>query len=875
MATLTTLFDPRSGWRSTPVQDLPSWDGVRRVAIDVETRDDDLKKHGIGVRRGGYIVGIAFAFERGPAYYLPIRHEGGDNLPEDLVLEYLRDQAQAFQGDIIGANLSYDLDYLAEERIRFRQVGFYRDIQVAEPLIDEHKIRYSLESISKSYGLPGKYEEDLKMAAVAYSADPKAELWRLPARHVGRYAEFDVQLPLMILRRQEQIIENQDLWQIYDLESQVLPVLVAMRRRGVLIDWKKLEEVERVATERERAALGKLHDLTGVRVDLGDVWRPGPIAKALSAIGFEVPLTPTGKPSTKVAVVEKIDHPAAKEIGEARRWNKLRTTFVESIRRHAIRGRIHCTFNQLRAQKEQGGLMGPAYGRLSSVNPNLQQQPKRDEEIGPFWRSIYIPDPGGEWASLDYSQQEPRMTVHYAVRRNCNQALTAAERYRNDPNMDNHQMMADMAGIERKAAKAIFLGLCLSKGTPVFTSNGLKPIEFLTQEDLLWDGGAFAKHGGVISTGEKRCLKIGDVWMTPDHEILTPEGWFQARDLNTLNLRPGWYTENSPWKQSNWGREEGLSPSSAVARVVEQLIPCETTSYQEKRHAVLSVVKRRLLRHIHNTDLCQSPIVVAFLVELVRSFQGVFTNLTEDMDDEELLSTNPGSVIDGIFFVTWSRYRDGIIHHLRLTESTTKKVMCPETYDSSLTLKTCRTLDVVNAGPLNRFAIADGLVVSNCYGMGGAKLCRELKLPTRWVEGRERAGAEGEALFRKFNLKVPFVKELARQVEQRAAIRGYIKTICGRRCRFPKKAGKKEYDWTYKALNRLIQGSSADQTKTAMVEIEKAGYKLQLQIHDEVDLTVMNRTEAEQIAEIMENCTQLEVPSLVDVEIGPSWGGAK
>jgi DNA polymerase I-like protein with 3'-5' exonuclease and polymerase domains len=80
---------------------------------------------------------------------------------------------------------------------------------------------------------------------------------------------------------------------------------------------------------------------------------------------------------------------------------------------------------------------------------------------------------------------------------------------------------------------------------------------------------------------------------------------------------------------------------------------------------------------------------------------------------------------------------------------------------------------------------------------------------------------------------------------------------------------------TYKGLNRLIQGSAADQTKAAMIALHKAGFRILLQVHDEVAVSVKNREEAEAAAEIMRTAVDLEVPSKVDVEIGNSWGGAR
>ena len=80
--------------------------------------------------------------------------------------------------------------------------------------------------------------------------------------------------------------------------------------------------------------------------------------------------------------------------------------------------------------------------------------------------------------------------------------------------------------------------------------------------------------------------------------------------------------------------------------------------------------------------------------------------------------------------------------------------------------------------------------------------------------------------------------------------------------------------YTYKGLNRLIQGSAADQTKAGMVALHKAGFDLLLQVHDEIALSVYSKDEALQAAEIMRNAVTLEVPSKVDVEIGSSWGEA-
>lgn len=194
---------------------------------------------------------------------------------------------------------------------------------------------------------------------------------------------------------------------------------------------------------------------------------------------------------------------------------------------------------------------------------------------------------------------------------------------------------------------------------------------------------------------------------------------------------------------------------------------------------------------------------------------------------------------------------------------------------------------------------AKTIFLGRCYGMGGGKLCRGLNLPTVWVvrdpeagqwtvypvkspEGEalrkkgarpfEMAGPEGEAILAKFDNGVPYIKALAKMVQKKAHRRGYVLTLLGRRCRFPihPETGKLEYAHT--GLNRLIQGSSADQTKLAMVIADDAGIRMQLQVHDELNFTMYDRKEVDELAYIMEHAIELNVPTLVDIEIGPSWG---
>ena len=168
------------------------------------------------------------------------------------------------------------------------------------------------------------------------------------------------------------------------------------------------------------------------------------------------------------------------------------------------------------------------------------------------------------------------------------------------------------------------------------------------------------------------------------------------------------------------------------------------------------------------------------------------------------------------------------------------------------------------------------------YGMGKAKLQAELGV------SKDKAAE----LFDQYHAKVPFVKQLMNAASNRAQERGQIRTLLGRLCRFhlwePNQFGMhkamlhedalREHGpgirraYTYKALNKLIQGSAADMTKKAMLELYKEGILAHIQIHDELDLSVESDAQAKKIIEIMENAVSLEVPNKVDYETGKTWG---
>lgn len=627
-------LSPRSDWQLPSLGELPSWPKHGRVCVDVETKDPQLLDLGPGVRReGSELVGVGFAIEDGPSVYLPIRHANGTNLDPSRVLAYLRDQARDFRGTIVGHNLQYDLDWLAEDGIVYRRAEWFRDTMVAESLLNELERSYSLANCCARRGLPGKNEALLEQAAAAWGVHPKGGLWQLPPQFVGPYGEEDCRAPLRLLRRQEKALDEQELDEVWARESKLLPVLVKMRRRGVRIDFDQLDRVEADATSREVSALARISNMTGRTVDTTDTNRTATWVEVLEADGMTLPRTdpsekfPEGQPSVKTPWLEKQDSDLCRAIAEAKKWNKVRTTFVGAIRKHEVNGRIHGTLRQTVGSDEgSDDASGAKFGRLSGSDPNMQNQPARDPEIGPEWRSIYLPEEGAKFLSSDYSSQEPRITCHYAEEIGAPGGSEMAQRYRDDPFLDYHQAVADIMGVDRKPAKIIGLALSYNMGE-----------------------GSLAKRLGL---------------------------------------------------------------------------PTEMKSFK----------------------------------------------------------------------------------------------------------KNGRKIEYLGAGP------------------------------------------EAMELLNKYHEAVPYIRNLSKRTRKKAEAVGYVRTWGGRRCRFPVARYGRGWDFTHKALNRVVQGSAADQMRSAMIDLDAAGHFLQLQVHDEGCSSVSTEAEAREVGEIMRDTMQFRVPMVIDLEWGDSWG---
>ena len=580
-STQIPLFAPETEWVAP--HELKDLSGAKEVAIDLETYDPRLMTLGSGnVTQKGHIVGVAVAVEGWSGYY-PIGHEGGGNMDKKLVLEWVQDLVSQEKTTFIFHNAMYDVCWLRSAGINIR--GKIVDTMIAASLIDENRLSYQLNTLAKFYAGIGKDEKILQEAAKSYSVNAKAEMYKLPAMYVGEYAERDAEATLKLWQRLDIELHSQELMDVFNLETKLFPCLVDMRFKGVRVDLEHADKLKLPYDRTEKS----------------------------------------NEPSFTKNFLQNHPHELARSIADAREINKAHTTFIDSITKHSHNGRIHADINQIRS--DQGGTVT---GRFSMSNPNLQQIPARHPELGPMIRSIFIPEENTTWGSFDYSQQEPRILVHYAKLQNLEGVDEIVNAY-NQGDADFHQVVADMAGIERKQAKTINLGLM--------------------------------------------------------------------------------------------------------------------------------------------------------------------------------------------------------------------------------------------------------------YGMGKNKLMSELGLMKD----------SAEKLIRQYHTKAPFVKKLMDNVTRKAEDRGKIRTLGGRACHFdlwqptqfgifkplPLEQARKEYDeplkraFTYKALNKLIQGSAADMTKKSMVALYENGIIPHIQIHDEVDISVESDKKAEQIIEIMESAVELKVPNKVDYEHGKNWGEIK
>lgn len=451
---------PKLGWK--PATDFPSLAGAKAIAFDVETKDPDIKDHGPGWGRGkGHIIGISLATDDGFNKYFPIRHEDGFNHDPVQVTRYVREQLSRPHQVKIAHNAIYDVGWLEHEGIPV--VGQLYDTWTAEKLLD-HSSSASLEDTAQRYLGEGKTSDALYDWAWQYwgrgkpkSGQEKRELamsnlYRVPSELVGFYAESDTALPLQILPKQFDRMEELGLLEVFHMECDLIGLLVQMRLAGVSVDLDAAEQAYDTFGDSIQLLQREIDDLAGFSINTGSAQE---IAKVFDKFRIHYPRTEkTGTPSFKGEFLKTVEHPIAAKILEIEEVKKFQSTFIKGqILEAHVNGKVYCSFNPLRA----------VTGRFSCSDPNLQQTPSRSELSKPVKRS-FVPDKGHVfWYEYDYASIESRLLAHFAVGPG---AKDLRKEYRNNPDTDYHSytqaMIKRIVGLElnRKHVKNVnFAGI--------------------------------------------------------------------------------------------------------------------------------------------------------------------------------------------------------------------------------------------------------------------------------------------------------------------------------------------------------------------------------------------------------------------------------
>ena len=442
-------------WNIPP--DYPDLTEYKEVAVDLETYDPNIKTLGPGwARKDGHIIGIAVAAGEYKGYF-PIRHENHHNLDPKFTLRWLKKQLSVPDMDVIMHNATYDAGWLRAEGIEIK--GRIIDTMVTGALVDENRWSFGLDAMARDYVALRKNERLLQAAAKEWGVDPKSGMYKLPPKYVGAYAEQDAVATLKLWQALKIKLEEEELWHIWEIENGLIRCILDMRTQGVRVDLDKAEQNKKLIRKQAKLLRSKIEQEAGMEVD---IWASASIQKMFDKLGMEYFTTEKGAPSFTKSFLN--DHPAeiCQHLVKLREFDKADATFIDSILRHEHNGRIHTELHSTR--RDEGGTVT---GRFSSSNPNLQQIPARDPDIKRLIRGLFIPEEGMKWGSFDYSSQEPRLLVHFAA--SVPSSLRShvvddvVEEF-NRSDVDLHQMVADLAGITRKQAKTVNLGIMYGMG---------------------------------------------------------------------------------------------------------------------------------------------------------------------------------------------------------------------------------------------------------------------------------------------------------------------------------------------------------------------------------------------------------------------------
>jgi DNA polymerase-1 len=480
------MFPTESSWK-VPT-DLPNLRDATVVAFDLETKDEGLQNgKGPGWCVGkGCVIGVSLAWEGG-AIYLPINHPETANWDHGRVGAFLRELFSQEGTTIVGHNISYDLGW-TETEWGIKPPKNIGDTGALAVFITESLLSYSLDGICRWIGIPGK-DTRLMDQAAADRGIPKGKvsenMWRLPAQYVGPYAETDAVVTLAAYHALLPRVIEEGVYAAYLKEMRLIPMTLAMRRRGIRIDENAVDQTIIEFNSKLTTTIASIRDILGRPVSLSEFRSGKKMVEIFDSQSLDYPRTAAGNPSFESSWMK--DHPAqlprlitrAKQIDDAA--NKFLGTYIRGYNQH---GRIYASINQFKS--ENGGTRSH---RFSYSDPPLQQMPSRDDELAPRIRRCFLPE-FGSWYAIDYSQQEYRLIVHVAYilqmlppdklppGLHIEGADIAVRRYREDPTTDFHNYVVEITRLIRRRAKDVNFAKAFGAGVAQFAiMTGMSPFE--------------------------------------------------------------------------------------------------------------------------------------------------------------------------------------------------------------------------------------------------------------------------------------------------------------------------------------------------------------------------------------------------------------
>jgi DNA polymerase-1 len=444
--------------------DLARYD---RAAIDTET-------DGLGFRNRP--VGLSWATPDGRSGYLAWGHDestvgsifdDADAAANNCGLEEVRRWAateltRPAQLKVFH-NAPFDARMLAYSGIPL--AGRIEDTQVAAPLLNELEPRFRLDFLAAKYLGRTKSDDALNewcagaFGGKATHAAQAGNYWRAPGHIVSPYARGDAELTLALHDVLRPKVTAEGLDAIYALETAIIPIVTEMHLTGVRVDVDAAHALDRDLTTR-------IDTLRAAWETLAPGIDPGKTSQAADAFrraGLPVATTEKGQDSLVAEDLAHIPHPLAQTLLEWRKLTKFRDVFVRAyiLANADETGVVHPEFHALRSD-DFGSVAGRFSSGSSEGSLNVQNIPKRDDVWGPIIRGLFIPyHTGSRWLTADYSQLQFRLLAHYAALIGYPELARA---YREDPNVDFHQLCADLTGTPRKQAKNINFGICFGLG---------------------------------------------------------------------------------------------------------------------------------------------------------------------------------------------------------------------------------------------------------------------------------------------------------------------------------------------------------------------------------------------------------------------------